>query len=265
VKFLLLNKLWEKSSAQHRIEWVCLPLSSEVLANPPSNEKKLSVKGQRDQLSDFIKSDLIDAQNKHDLAVAFDQINSLAERVSLPPEEESGLLDKVDRLRTSLLEGQSSSQKLLAAQKLVGNKQLPPDQTDFLLGKLDKTRQELDNKLNQSKAELQEAIDFVDHVEKNAGRRVVIATIVPIQSSGQSLSLNNNDRQFIPLSLLDYMYFTIYTVTTTGYGDIVPITTYAKFLCSIANILEVFFLVVFFNALLSVRGSVKPVHAPDSE
>lgn len=61
--------------------------------------------------------------------------------------------------------------------------------------------------------------------------------------------------QFVSLTLMDYMYFTTYTITTTGYGDIIPKTTYAKFLCSLANILEVFFLVVFFNALLSVRGN----------
>jgi hypothetical protein len=61
----------------------------------------------------------------------------------------------------------------------------------------------------------------------------------------------SDKHSFIPLSLMDYVYFTIYTITTTGYGDIVPTTTYAKFLCSFANILEVFFLVVFFNALLS--------------
>jgi|GEM_PF-4410345 len=57
--------------------------------------------------------------------------------------------------------------------------------------------------------------------------------------------------QYIPLGLMDYMYFTMYTITTTGYGDIVPTTNYAKFLCTLANILEVFFLVVFFNALLA--------------
>ncbi|MBI3650558.1 MAG: hypothetical protein HY231_05865 [Acidobacteria bacterium] len=55
------------------------------------------------------------------------------------------------------------------------------------------------------------------------------------------------------LKLLDYIYFANYTITTTGYGDIIPITDYAKFLCSLANICEVFFLVVFFNALLSLK------------
>jgi len=53
-------------------------------------------------------------------------------------------------------------------------------------------------------------------------------------------------------TLMDHIYFSIYTITTTGYGDIIPTTAYAKFLCSLANILEVFFLVVFVNALLSL-------------
>jgi len=57
-----------------------------------------------------------------------------------------------------------------------------------------------------------------------------------------------------PLNLMDYIYFANYTITTTGYGDIVPNTNYAKFICSFANIAEVFFLVVFFNTLLSLVG-----------
>jgi flagellar motor protein MotB len=57
------------------------------------------------------------------------------------------------------------------------------------------------------------------------------------------------------LRLMDYVYFSIYTITTTGYGDIVPNTAYAKFITSVANIFEVIFLVVFFNAILSLKGS----------
>ena len=62
-------------------------------------------------------------------------------------------------------------------------------------------------------------------------------------------------RQFRELSLMDYMYFSIYTITTTGYGDIIPTTSYSKFVISIANICEVLFLVVFFNALVSIRST----------
>jgi hypothetical protein len=62
------------------------------------------------------------------------------------------------------------------------------------------------------------------------------------------------------LTLLDYIYFANYTITTTGYGDIVPLTPYSKFICSLANICEVFFLVVFFNSLLSLKGRDKLSH-----
>jgi flagellar motor protein MotB len=72
-----------------------------------------------------------------------------------------------------------------------------------------------------------------------------------------------------PLSLLDYVYFANYTITTTGYGDIIPSTRYAKFICSFANICEVFFLVVFFNALLSLRKgggeALFPSHAGEQQ
>lgn len=54
------------------------------------------------------------------------------------------------------------------------------------------------------------------------------------------------------MGLLDYLYFTIYTITTTGYGDIVPVSSFAKWVTSLANLFELFFLVVFLNVLLTV-------------
>ena len=54
------------------------------------------------------------------------------------------------------------------------------------------------------------------------------------------------------LLLMDYIYFTIYTITTTGYGDIIPVTSQAKFISSIANLYELFFIVVFFNILSNI-------------
>jgi hypothetical protein len=55
------------------------------------------------------------------------------------------------------------------------------------------------------------------------------------------------------MALMDYVYFAMYTITTTGYGDIKPITPYTKFLCTLANMTEFFFIVVFFNTVLSLR------------
>lgn len=49
------------------------------------------------------------------------------------------------------------------------------------------------------------------------------------------------------------MYFSIYTITTTGYGDIMPTSGYARFLAALANIFEVFFIVGFLNTLISLK------------
>jgi hypothetical protein len=93
---------------------------------------------------------------------------------------------------------------------------------------------------------------------KEKNKRVVEATIVSFSNDITSLQMKEmGRRQFRELNLMDYMYFSIYTITTTGYGDIIPTTGYAKFLISIANICEVLFLVVFFNALVSIKSSNK--------
>ncbi|MEA2571243.1 MAG: hypothetical protein QOI24_3244 [Acidobacteriota bacterium] len=55
-----------------------------------------------------------------------------------------------------------------------------------------------------------------------------------------------------PLTLLDYAYFMIYTITTTGYGDLMPVSAMAKFFTSVANLFELFFLVIVFNSLSAI-------------
>ena len=95
--------------------------------------------------------------------------------------------------------------------------------------------------------------------EDNSPKRVVDVLIAPIADDPGLIQMKQYREQlsrkdFKSLNLLDYIYFSNYTITTTGYGDIIPTTPYAKFLCSLANIYEVFFLVVFFNALLSLRS-----------
>ncbi|NJL26584.1 MAG: two pore domain potassium channel family protein [Thermoanaerobaculia bacterium] len=55
------------------------------------------------------------------------------------------------------------------------------------------------------------------------------------------------------LSLLDYMYFSIYTITTTGYGDIIPVKPVSRVVVSVANLFEVFFVVIFVNILIDRR------------
>ncbi len=60
------------------------------------------------------------------------------------------------------------------------------------------------------------------------------------------------------LTLLDYLYFMIYTITTTGYGDLTPSTAFARFLVSMANLFELFFIVIIFNAVVTLRSDTAP-------
>lgn len=56
----------------------------------------------------------------------------------------------------------------------------------------------------------------------------------------------------LPLSLLDHLYFMVYTITTTGYGDLAPRTPLSKFLTTIANLFEVFFFVIAVNVVIGL-------------
>jgi hypothetical protein len=95
-----------------------------------------------------------------------------------------------------------------------------------------------------------------DFIEEN--KRAVRASVVSIPGEITSLQIEQLSRKsFRPMKLMDYMYFSIYTITTTGYGDIIPTTAYSKFVISLANICEVLFLVVFFNALISIKRETK--------
>ena len=66
--------------------------------------------------------------------------------------------------------------------------------------------------------------------------------------------IDSGRAQYQLLPLLPHMYFAIYTITTTGYGDIQPATPFAMFACTLANLYEIFFLVIFFNVLLSPKA-----------
>ena len=54
------------------------------------------------------------------------------------------------------------------------------------------------------------------------------------------------------LEILDYLYFMIYTTSTTGYGDLMPLTATAKFIVSVGNLFEFMYIAITF-ALVAVR------------
>lgn len=109
-----------------------------------------------------------------------------------------------------------------------------------------------------------ESIPQIDIKAADEDKRVVIASVLPIPNHLTTLDMRAHRNQFKRMKLMDYMYFSVYTITTTGYGDIVPTTSYAKFVASLANICEVLFLVVFFNAIISIKGdNPSPPHWRD--
>jgi hypothetical protein len=103
-------------------------------------------------------------------------------------------------------------------------------------------------------------------MDTDSGRRVVEAYLYIISPDDEMVQTKklrkkqtdefNNKYKKMP-DLIDYMYFSIYTISTTGYGDIKPATTYSKFLVSLENFFEIFFLVGFMNSLISLRREMK--------
>jgi hypothetical protein len=90
-----------------------------------------------------------------------------------------------------------------------------------------------------------------------------LAALLPsLQSATQALSNtskhltddtlqgDDSNRQPCRPQLLDYLYFLICTTMTTGYGDLQPVSPFAKLTVSLANLAEVFFIVIFFNIVV---------------
>jgi hypothetical protein len=76
--------------------------------------------------------------------------------------------------------------------------------------------------------------------------------MLPVKNPPGQLQHERDKRK--PLALLDYVYFVIYTLTTTGYGDLVPTDAMTKFITSIANLAEFFFIVIVINSLVVSRS-----------
>lgn len=78
--------------------------------------------------------------------------------------------------------------------------------------------------------------------------------LTPIRISIRSIpiELPTKTGNYGDLTLLDYFYFMIYTITTTGYGDIIPVKPFSRFVTSFANLCEVFFSLIFFNSLMGL-------------
>jgi hypothetical protein len=249
LKGIMLDSLARQNQKNLQIEWNILPLSSELSLlplsrtegdTPDAQDLKQQTENAKEAcdalMQKLLQDEVLDSGKIKNLKFRL----ALAKSKNLPPTVELTLIDKInDLIKTEKIAKDLRSQ--LAA-------------IDSDANTPEEKKQIKRNALMQQNTQTQQAIKFKDeeiqealYVEDEAKKRVVSAVVEPLQ----------DNHRFYSLTLMDYTYFTIYTITTTGYGDIVPTTTYAKFLCSSANILEVFFLVVFFNALLSVKREEK--------
>ena len=88
-------------------------------------------------------------------------------------------------------------------------------------------------------------------IEDPSGRkRAVEVYLYDAKSSSQELAQTQNLQPNAKrMALMDYLYFAV----TRGNSDVKPITPYVKFLCTLSNLTEFFFIVVFFNTLLSLK------------
>lgn len=171
-------------------------------------------------------------------------------RLNLRSEDIKLLMGKIDDLILIVRKEHLSKDKDVAGplERIKSLAKAMHDRNSKGLSNEEKQRRE--NFVKRKKVELQESFDAFQYVDDNGAKRVVVVSIHPVKQPGW----------FTPLSLIDYVYF-----TTTGSDVIVPTTTFAKFLSSSAKILEVFFLVVFFNVLLSVRGENRLLRSTDKK
>lgn len=222
LKYLLLGHLAAGKSIPARMTWLDLDEESPPVATEEEATragwtlKQLLSDPQRARLEELFK-EKVGEEEAELLRKQFDTISDFANRNQVSPENELKLRGELNRLLA-----------LVPSNPVAHGEE-----------------ENYGRKLTQMLTSLQETSEslILDSSVMGEGRDFMAVSVMPLQSRYHA----------IPLGLMDYVYFTVYTITTTGYGDIVPTTTYAKFLCTFANIIEVFFLVVFFNALLSVR------------
>ncbi|MCB2262779.1 MAG: hypothetical protein LGR52_07565, partial [Candidatus Thiosymbion ectosymbiont of Robbea hypermnestra] len=125
-----------------------------------------------------------------------------------------------------------------------------------LIGQLDDLGSTVNNKINVAAINLQERIDGpTNRLRDQIAKLELTSSVLSELKSEIVVATQQNDRQEEQTPkkrpLMDYLYFMIYTTTTTGYGDLRPSSTFAKFTVSVANIIEVFFVVVFFNLVIA--------------
>jgi flagellar motor protein MotB len=250
LKFELIRKLQDTPDILEKIEWSCLPVS---------NDQSL---GGDHPLNDSNSRPSIALNNSSNLDIN-DMIKRIDETFKTFPETDGdknrNQLFQVLEKKTILLNHISEARELLKDGKITSKSagevlftrlkkefECYGELANVKIANLMSDSPQYKNKENEFvelQTKIDEALKFFKSGADNANKRVteIYVTSIPKQ---------NDIVRKADLKLIDYI---LYTITKGTYGGIKPLTKYSKFLSVFVNIIDVFFLVVFFNALLSVK------------
>ena len=253
LKFELVRQLQASPNILEKIEWSFLPVSNDPSLGGDyplnnSTSRPLTVNNSR-PLNPSEKDEFVEM-------ITDNLTQFIQPDINKTQEQRKKLLNK-----KKYLEKQSKKAKLLFDDKKIGGK----ESGDALFSSLQKERvyyetladesmhdklkpdtekyASIEKKFDQQQKKIGAALFYFDQNLENANKRTSEIYITSIPETKNPISR-------IELNLIDYI---LYSITKTGYGDIKPTTIYAKFLSTLINIVEIFFIVVFFNALLSVK------------
>jgi Ion channel len=235
VRYLLQEKLIANHTPRNDlalIEWIESPFSSDVTLLP-----KRKTEREESKASQILDNETVAAADT-DVKVPRELINKMDEDLNLKYGDKAWCGEFRDFL------GRLREQARNNAVTLMEMRRIHDDITRWAGLKDGNDPTKAENLGDDIDAELYQ-------IEDPPGRRRAVE--VYVYQSHSTSPAPTNTSSFLPrakrMSLMDYLYF----ATTTGYGDVKPITPYSKFLCTAAEMTEFFFIVVFFNTLLSLK------------
>jgi flagellar motor protein MotB len=250
LKFELIRQLQYNPEILEKIEWSCLPVSNDqsLGGDHPLNNSEFRPSIVMNSSSVLNVKDMIKKidENFKDIPVSAGDKNSLQIQ---PEEQKKKILEgHIIQIKKLLNEGKIINKRagdelfLKLQDELKYYKNIAVESQAGLTPDTPKYQEEV-NKFEKLHEEINEALQFFQSGKDNANKRVTEIYITSIPKGDY----------IVPITNLTLMDFVLFTITTGEIGNIKPLTMYSKFLSFLVKITDVFFLVVFFNVLLSVK------------
>jgi hypothetical protein len=233
VRFELQRQLIAKRVPPDRlalIDWTELPLSNDASLLPKRDKSDADGKKIETPIDDFVLTETFTAEDNSSPRVGKDLLKQMD---SWLYEEPISLSDDAGMWWRKLIASAKRNELSVADMEAVKSD----------IGKWVKLKDDK-NAGARASAEKEKIEEAVYRIEDPSGSRRSVKVFLY-----EAATSDHNKPIFKRMALIDYIYF----AATTEYGDIRPITSYAKFLSILANMTEFFFIVVFFNALLALK------------